>query len=180
MKHKYLLLWKSVWSRIRSYEAPVIIYCRDNSSFSSANEDSVPSGTEFRSEKIPRNRLGNGFRYSAEESNHSEAFRVPRKSRFRRSERIRTEWNSAEKVSFMYIKSCLFWHYFWNIWLPRFVELVSLLRNGTAFRKIFSIFCCTERNSELCSLLRNGSNGIPRVCFSTPVTHCTKSIDPLV
>jgi hypothetical protein len=41
-------------------------------------------GTEFRSEKISRR---NGFRYSAEESTHSEAFRVPRKSQFRSSER---------------------------------------------------------------------------------------------
>jgi hypothetical protein len=34
-----------------------------------------PAGlqTEFRSEKIPRNSHGNGFRYSAEESVHFEA-----------------------------------------------------------------------------------------------------------
>ncbi len=57
-------------------------------------------GTEFRPEKIPRNRLGTGFCYSAEESTHSEAFRVPRKSHFRSSERNGTEWNSAEKISF--------------------------------------------------------------------------------
>jgi hypothetical protein len=28
---------------------------------------------------------------------------------------------------------------------------------GTAFREFISIFCCTERNSELCSLPRNDS-----------------------
>ncbi len=57
-------------------------------------------GTEFRSEKIPCNRLGsrNGFRYSAEESAHSETFRVPRKSQSRSLERNGTEWNSAEKI----------------------------------------------------------------------------------
>ncbi len=27
---------------------------------------------------------------------------------------------------------------------------------GTAFREYISVFCCTERNSELCSLPRNG------------------------
>jgi hypothetical protein len=27
---------------------------------------------------------------------------------------------------------------------------------GTAFREYVSIFCCTDRNSELCSLTRNG------------------------
>ncbi len=36
---------------------------------------------------------------------------------------------------------------------------------GTAFREYISILCCTERNSKLCSLLRNGMNGIPRICI---------------
>jgi hypothetical protein len=39
-------------------------------------------GTEFHSNKIPRNRFGT-FRYSAEESAYSEAFRAPWKSSFR-------------------------------------------------------------------------------------------------
>ncbi len=43
----------------------------------------VGLATEFRSEKIPRNE----FRYSAEESGHSEAFRGSRKSQFQSSER---------------------------------------------------------------------------------------------
>jgi hypothetical protein len=42
----------------------------------------------------------NDFRYSAEESAHSEAFRVPRKSQFRSSERNRTKRNPAKKMQF--------------------------------------------------------------------------------
>ncbi len=57
----------------------------------------------------------------------------------------------------LYIKSHLFWHYYWNIRLPCFVLSWFLLWFGTAFWEFFSIFCCTERNSELCSLLWNGS-----------------------
>jgi hypothetical protein len=51
---------------------------------------------EFRSENIPRNLTWNGFRYSAEESAHSEAFRVPWKNQFRSSERNGMELNSAK------------------------------------------------------------------------------------
>jgi hypothetical protein len=77
----------------------------------------VGNGISFRKNSETRN----GFRYSAEESPHSEAFRVPRNSQFRSSERNGTEWNSAEKISFtkqqqkklkkmicLYIKSRLF------------------------------------------------------------------------
>ncbi len=46
-------------------------------------ERGVELATDFRFEKIPRNR----FRYSAEESAHSEAFPGLRKSQFRSSER---------------------------------------------------------------------------------------------
>jgi hypothetical protein len=49
-------------------------------------------------------------------------------------------------------------HYYCNIRLPCFVVGVSSTEwFGTAFREFISIFCCTERNSELCSLPRNGS-----------------------
>jgi hypothetical protein len=50
----------------------------------------VGNGILFRknSAKLTRN----GFRYSAEEGAHSEAFRVPRKSQFRSSERNGMEW----------------------------------------------------------------------------------------
>jgi hypothetical protein len=60
--------------------------------------DRVGNGISFRKNSAEKTR--NDFRYSAEESIHSEAFRVPRKSQFRSSERNGTEWNSAEKNSF--------------------------------------------------------------------------------
>jgi hypothetical protein len=60
--------------------------------------DRVGNGISFRKNSAEKTR--NDFRYSAEESIHSEAFRVPRKSQFRSSERSGTEWNSAEKNSF--------------------------------------------------------------------------------
>jgi hypothetical protein len=60
--------------------------------------DRVGNGISFRKNSAEKTR--NDFRYSAEESIHSEAFRVPRKSQFRSSERNGTEWNSAEKISF--------------------------------------------------------------------------------
>ncbi len=48
---------------------------------------------------------------------------------------------------------------FLNNRLPRFVLswFLSTEWFGTAFREFLSIFCCTESNSELCSLPRNGS-----------------------
>ncbi len=85
-----------------------------------------------------------------------------------------------------YLKSRLFRHYFWNFGLLRFAlssfssaewfgtefpEFASIFvaRNGTEFRLVFSsaeqfgrecsYFCCTERNSELFSLLLKGSEG---------------------
>jgi hypothetical protein len=63
-------------------------------------------GTEFRSEKIPRNRLGTVSvipRKKVLIPRHSEAFRVPRKSQFQSSEvgTDRIERNSAKKLSFM-------------------------------------------------------------------------------
>ncbi len=59
----------------------------------------VGNGISFRKNSAELTR--SGFRYSAEESPHSEAFRVPRKNLFRSSERNGTEWNSAVKISFM-------------------------------------------------------------------------------
>ncbi len=60
-----------------------------------SSSERVGLKTEFLSEKIPRNRLGT---VSAEESTHSEAFRVPRKSQFRSLERNGMEFR--EKISF--------------------------------------------------------------------------------
>jgi hypothetical protein len=61
----------------------------------------------------------------------------------------------------LYIKSRLFWHYYWNIRLPRFCsELVSLPRKKmvqNGIPRVYFYFCCMERNFELCSLPRNGS-----------------------
>jgi hypothetical protein len=51
---------------------------------------------EFRSENIPRNRLG---MVSAEESVHFEAFRVPRKSQFRSSERNGTDFRRKKNMT---------------------------------------------------------------------------------
>ncbi len=53
-------------------------------------------GREFRSEKIPRYSLRTVFRFSAEESVHSEA-RVLGKGQFRRLERNRMEFRGQNK-----------------------------------------------------------------------------------
>jgi hypothetical protein len=58
----------------------------------------VGNGISFR--KNSAEWTWNDFRYSAEESAHSEPFWFPRKSQFRSSERNGTERNSAEKVRF--------------------------------------------------------------------------------
>ncbi len=104
--------------------------------------------TEFRSEKIPRN-IRNGFLYSSEASAHSEAFRVPRKSHFRSSERNGTEFSEKIKFygtvliqnkkllltrvmetnSYGLYKNSQF-EYCQRLLLPRFVELFTLLWNG--------------------------------------------------
>jgi hypothetical protein len=57
-----------------------------------------------------------------------------------------------------YFKSPLFWHYFWNFGLPRFVLSSFIFAKwfGTEFREIAFYFGSTERNSKLCSLPWNG------------------------
>jgi hypothetical protein len=71
----YLFICRSLMSR------PI-----DHSCFFSFSQ--LGLGTEFRSEKI-------GFRYSAEENAHSEAFQVPRKSNLQSSKRNSTEYNNT-------------------------------------------------------------------------------------
>ena len=58
-----------------------------------------------------------------------------------------------------YFKSPLFWHYFWNFGLPRFVlsSFIFAKLFGSEFWEIAFYFGSTERNSELCSLPWNGS-----------------------
>jgi hypothetical protein len=111
--------------------------------------------------------------YSAEESAHSEAFRIPRKSQFRSSERNRTERDSAKKLSFtelaphgLYNYSDIE-HYYWNFGLPSFVLSTfifrGMVRNGipTVCFYIFS----TERNPS-CFLFRwRIRKGILRIFF---------------
>ncbi len=57
-----------------------------------------------------------------------------------------------------YFKSPLFWHYFWNFGMPRFVLSSFIFEKwfGTEFREIAFYFGSTKRNSELCSLPWNG------------------------
>ncbi len=61
----------------------------------------------------------------------------------------------------LYLKSRLFWHFYWNFWLPSFV-LSSFLFRGMVQNGIptvcFYIFS-TERNSELFSLPLKDSEG---------------------
>jgi hypothetical protein len=100
----------------------------------------VGLGTEFRSEKIPRNR-------------HSE-FRGRANSEARNG----TERNSAEtaakllnKMICLYIKVVLSDTIF-EIFGCRVLFWVGLSSTewfGTTFREFVSIFCCTERNYEL-------------------------------
>jgi hypothetical protein len=77
-----------------------------------------------------------------EESAHSEAFRVPRKSYFRSSER-----NGMVPV---HQKSSFLLRFVLNCFLFR-----GMVRNGIP--RVSFYFCSTEWNSELCSLPRNGS-----------------------
>ncbi len=55
----------------------------------------------------------------------------------------------------LYIKSRLFCHYYWNIWLPSCFLFRGMVRNGIP--RICIYFGPTERNSELCSLPQKGS-----------------------
>ncbi len=66
-----------------------------------------------------------------------------------------------------YLKSCLFWHYFWNFGLPCFV-LSRFLFRGMVRNGIPTVcFYIVPRNGiPSCFLFRWGvQNGIPRVCF---------------
>ncbi len=66
------------------------------------------------------------------------------------------------------IKSRLFWHYYWNIRLPRFVLSWFLFHENGSERhseSLFLFFGIPERNSELCSLPENGSERNSRICI---------------
>ncbi len=177
---------------------------------------------EFRSEKIPRKRLGTisvipqkkvliprhsefSGRANSEARNRTERNRIPRKNEVLRNWHglydysaikpgsnwrphlckgcmITTTLRNSKMIS-LYLNSRLFWHYFWNFGLPRFVLsrflFCGMVRNGipTVCFYIFS----AERNSELFSLplkdLEGNSesmllflfrrNGIPS-CFLFP------------
>ncbi len=89
---------------------------------------SIGLGTEFRSEKIPRNRLGMISFIPRKKA------LIPRHSKFRGS-CTKQQQNNLTK-----------WCWF------LFHGMVQ-----TAFREFISIFYCMERTSELCSLPRNSS-----------------------
>ncbi len=60
-----------------------------------------------------------------------------------------------------YLKSRLFWHYFWNLGLSRFA-LTSFLFRGmvrSGIPRVCFYFCSTERNSGLFSLPLKSSEG---------------------
>ncbi len=129
--------------------------------------------TEFRSEKTAEY-TQNGFRYSTEESAHYEAFRGLRKSQFWSSERNGITWKNS-----VLQKSCSSKHN-WELVFVREILLNGILRvcfstsifaprngipscfffHGMVRNRIPSVcfyFCSMERNSELFSLLWNGS-----------------------
>jgi hypothetical protein len=163
----------------------------------------VGLGTEFRSEKIPRNRLGmisviprkkvlipkhSEFRGKAnsEARNGTERNGIPRKNEVLRNLHrthglydfsdiepgsnwrphpckgcmVNTTLSNSKMIS-PYLKSRLFWHYYWNFGLPSFVFSRFLFR-GMVRKGIptvcFHIFS-TERNSELFSLPLKDSEG---------------------
>ncbi len=101
-------------------------------------------GTEFRSEKIPRNRLGTISVIPRKKA------LIPRHSEFRgrANSEARNGTNSAEKTSFTKQHQNNLTKWCWFL----FHGMVQ-----TAFREFISIFYCMENNSELCSLPRNSS-----------------------
>ncbi len=117
----------------------------------------VGNGISFRTNSAEWTR--NGFRYSAEKSTHSKAFRVPRKSQFRSSERNGIPWKklvlrNSSKITF---KNDLSVHQKSSIRLPCFVLSWFLFHEMVRkWVEFIYIFCCTERNSELFSLPQNG------------------------
>ncbi len=107
--------------------------------------------TEFRSEKIPRNRLGTVSVIPRKK------VLIPRHSEFhgRTNSEARngTELNSAKKWSF---KSP------WSLWWPLQSTLLSILFRGMVQNEIpraCFYFCSTERNSEMFSLPLKSSEG---------------------
>ncbi len=112
--------------------------------------------TEFRSEKIPRNRFGMLQLFRRRKS----SFRVIPKFTEESIPRLGTEWH--EKISFTK-----------NPAPANRIDSLFLSKTcfGTEFREFASIFSM-ERNSEHFSPLRNGSERNPRVfcsakCFRT-------------
>jgi hypothetical protein len=137
--------------------------------------------TEFCSKKIPRNKTRNGFRYSEEESAHSEGFRGLWKSQFRGSEQKKIAWKKLvyQKIRTHKRRFCprhaseqnsesliLLFSKEWNS------EHFSPLRNGSEWNsesflirrmvqnrnpRVFFYFCSRVQNSEHSSPLLNGS-----------------------
>jgi hypothetical protein len=112
----------------------------------------------------------NGFRYSSEESDHSEAFRGLRKSQFRSSERnLRHEnWFYKKSCSSKQVWQCIFVRNMLRNRFPR-VCFFFVPQNGSSswflFRgmvwngipRVCIFFCSTVQNSKLFSPLRNDS-----------------------
>ncbi len=77
-----------------------------------------------------------------------------------------------------YFKSSLFWHYFWNFGLPRFVLSSFIFANwfGTEFREI--AFYLVQRNGIPSCVLFRGLvwNGIPRICIYFCSTERTSEL----
>ncbi len=74
---------------------------------------------------------------------------------------LRKQAKYRSKIISPYLKSRLFWHYFLNFGLPRFVLsrflFRGMVRNGIP--TVCFYICSTERNSELFSLPLKGSEG---------------------
>ncbi len=128
----------------------------------------VGFGTEFRSENIPRNRLGT-------------VSVIPRKSQFRSSERNGTEWKSAEKISFGKQQQGKLTKWFVCtskvVFSDTIIEKVgcrvlfsvgSLPRNGSErHSEILVLFFVAWKGFPNCDLFRGMvRKGIPRICIS--------------
>ncbi len=137
----------------------------------------VGNGISFRKNSAEQTR--NGFRYSAEESGHSEAFRgLPEESI------PSSDWNGMTRKNWVYKKSCTS-KYNWQR-----VFVLDMLRVGffstewleTEFREFASIFVPRYRIPSfflLCGMIRNG---IPRVFCSAeqPEFRRNKPIVPSI